>query len=249
MKKTILFAVFSILALSISAFAQDEERFSSGRLDNYAVQLKRSTVDLVDRTSERLNSSTTATRAEIEEAFLASQLDASAGLFQEMTRGNRRAVELRDASALIGDLTRRAPGYGSNSYLWRDVQTALSNINRELGVGGGGGGNPPPPVDNRPIIGRLYWRGNVDDKLQLIVRNGNVEHRTISGRAYPDGTFSFTAEIPNRKVDVGVEKKKGRGNVRVIQQPAKANDFTIVIEISDTDGGAREYQLEIYWRQ
>jgi hypothetical protein len=247
MKKTIFLAVFSILLLSVSAYAQDEERFSSGRLDNYAVQLKRSTVDLVDRTSDRLNSNTTATRAEIEEAFLASQLDASAGLFQEMTRGNRRAVELRDASALIGDLTRRAPSYGSNSYLWRDVQTALSNINRELGVSGSGG-TPSQPVDNRPIIGRLYWRGNVDDKVQLVIRGGNVEHRTLSGRSYPDGTFSFTSELPYRKVDVEADKKKGRGNVRVVQQPVKANDFTTVIEISDTDGGAREYQLEIYWR-
>ncbi len=248
MKKTILFTVFSILALSLSAFAQDEERFSSGRLDTYSVQLKRATVDLVDRTSERLGGNTSATRAEIEEAFLATQLDASAGLFQEMTRGNRRAVELRDASALINDLARRAPGYGSNSYLWRDVQTAISNINRELGVGGGNGGNPPPPVDNRPIIGRLYWRGNVDDKMQLVIRGGKVEHRTLSGRSYPDGVFSFTAELPDRKVDVGVDKKKGRGNVRVIQQPVRANDFITVIEISDTDSGAREYQLEIFWR-
>lgn len=246
MKKTIFFAVFSILALSVAAFSQDEERYSSSRLDTSVVQLKRATVDLVDRTSERLRGYNAATRAEIEEAFLATQLDAGAGLFQEMTRGNRRAVELRDAATLLNDLARRAPGYGSNSYLWRDVQTSLTNINRELG-GGGTSGNTPP-IDNRPIIARLYWRGTVDDKLQLVIRGGKVEHRTISGRASADGIFSFTADLPDRQVEVGVDKKKGRGNVRVIQQPVRANDFTTVVEISDNDGGAREYQLEIYWR-
>ena len=247
MRKTILFAVFSIFTLSVAVFAQDEERFSSSRLDNSATQLKRATVDLVDRTAERLNGRNSATRAEIEEAFLAAQLDAGAGLFQQMTRSNRRAVELRDAAALLTDLTRRAPGYGSNSYLWRDVQTALTDVNRELGTGGGNGGGQNPP-DNRPVIGRLYWRGTVDDKIQLIIRSGKVEHRTLSGRASADGIFSFTSELPDRKVDVGVDKKKGRGNARVVQQPARANDFTTVIEIADTDGGAREYQLEIYWR-
>lgn len=248
MKKTILFAVFSIFALSLSVFAQDEERFSSSRLDNAATQLKRATVDLVDRTSERLNGRNSATRAEIEEAFLAAQLDSGAGLFQQMTRANRRAVELRDAAAILTDLTRRAPGYGSNSFLWRDAQTALTDINRELGTSGGGNGGGQNPPDNRPIIGRLYWRGMVDDKVQLVIRGGNVEHRTLSGRQSADGTFSFTSSLPERKVDVGVDKKKGRGSARVIQQPAKANDFTTVIEIADTDGGAKEYQLEIYWR-
>lgn len=247
MKKNFILAIFTLFVLSAAVFAQDEERYTSSRLDSAAQQLKRAAVDLVDRTSERLNGNNSATRAEIEEAFLATQLDASAGLFQQMTRGNRRAVELRDAAALLSDLSRRAPSYGSNSYLWRDVQTSVSNINRELG-GGGGTGGEQPPVDNRPVIGRFYWRGTVDDKVQLVLRGGKIEHRTLSGSPNPDGISSFTAALPDRKVDVYVDKKKGRGNVRVIQQPVRANDFTTVIEISDNGGGAREYQLEVYWR-
>ena len=245
MKKYLFFTLFLIFVFNLASFAQESERYSSPRLDTAAAQLKRVTVDLVDRTSERLGGFNSATRAELEEAFLATQLDASAGLFQEMVRGNRRAVELRDAAALLSDLARRAPNYGSNSYLWRDAQSALTNINRELGSAPGGGQNPP---DNRPVAGRFYWRGNVDDKIQIVIKGGKVEQRTISGRAYPDGTSSFTSSLPDRKSDVEVEKKKGRGTVRVVQQPTRANDFTAVIEISDTDGGAKEYQIEVYWR-
>jgi len=49
-------------------------------------------------------------------------------------------------------------------------------------------------------------------------------------------------------VEVSVNKLSGRGTVRVLQQPSRANDFTAVIEIYDTGGGAQEYRLEIVWR-
>jgi len=49
-------------------------------------------------------------------------------------------------------------------------------------------------------------------------------------------------------VTVDVNRKKGRGKVRVIQQPSTDNDFTAIVEIYDNGGGAREYQLEIFWK-
>jgi hypothetical protein len=252
MKKTFLFTLLSILAFSFSAFAQQAE-YASSRLTNYVNQLKRQTVDLADRTSANLRRGQSANRADIEEAFLASQLDASAGLFDQMVRDNRRAAELRDAAAVLNDLARRAPNYGSNNFLWRDAQRSINDINRELGNGGGGntGGNDGgnDGGNQQPVVGRVFWRGTVDDRIQLIIRDQTLRVQTVSGRPYPDGTTSFTAPLPDRRVSVDVNKQKGRGNVRVLQQPRRDNDFTTVIEVSDTDGGAREYQLEIFWRR
>lgn len=251
MKKLVLLSVFTVLAFSFSIFGQESERYGSSRLDNYSSQLKRATVDLADRTSEKLNTGYSVSRSDIEEAFLAAQLDASAGLFQDMARGNRRAGDLRDAASLLNDMARRAPSFGSNSSLWRDAQTAINDINRELGGIGNGGGNNGGGNNGGnggDVLGRLYWRGTVDDRVQLVIKGGKLEVRTISGRAYPEGTFSFTSSLPNRNIQVDVSKTKGRGNVRVVQQPARANDFTAIVEISDTDGGAKEYQLDIFWQ-
>ena len=244
MKKKILLTLLLVSGFVLSANAQDD--FFSTRLDNYANDLKRNTVDLVDRTSDDMRRSSSNTRASIEEAFLAAQLDAATGLFQQMITDRRRATELRDASAILTDLVRRAPSYGTNSNLWRDVQTSVNNINREIGGGGGGGGGGN--TDNRQILGRVYWRGTVDDKIQLVIRGSQVETRVIAGRAYAEGTYSFTNSLPNRNVAVEVNKTKGRGSARVIQQPSKSNDYTTIVEISDSDGGAKEYQLDIYWR-
>lgn len=240
-KRACLLSLLFVFAFSTAVLAQDE--FFSSRLENQSNQLKRVTVDLVDRTAEDLRRGSSS-RALIEEAFLAVQLDASAGLFQDMVRDRRRSAELRDAASVLTELARRAPSFGNNGFLWRDAQTAVSDISRELGSPTGGGGQG----DTRPIAGRVYWRGMVDDKVQLVIRAGKLESRTVSGRSYPEGTFSFTASMPSREVSVGVTRTRGRGSVRVIQQPTRENDFTAIVEIYDDGGGAREYQLDIFWR-
>jgi hypothetical protein len=256
MKKSILFIPFlvllSIFGLYSPVQAQDEE-FSSSRLSSSVAQLKRRTVDLVDRTSQNLRRAQSATRPEVEEAFLAAQIDAGAGLFDQMTRDNRRAAELRDAAAVLSDLSRRSPSYSSNSFLWRDIQKSIADINRELGnSGGNSGGNNNGNTggsDGGTVVGRAFWRGTVDDRVRITIRDRDLRVETVAGRPYPDGTFSFTSPLPSRRVTVEVNKQKGRGNARVLQQPSRENDFTTVIEVSDTEGGAKEYQLEIFWRR
>jgi hypothetical protein len=243
MKKPIFLTLFSFFLLSLTSFGQNTE-FYSTRLDNAALQLKRYTVDLVDRTAEDLRRSSFNSRNAIEEAFLAHQIDAAAGLFQQMVRDNRRASELRDAAAILTDLARRAPGFGSNNFLWRNVQNAVNDINRELGGNSSSGGGS----NNDSVIGRVFWRGTIDDRVHLVVKGGNIETRTISGRSYTDGIFNFTSPLPSRQVSVDVTKTRGRGTVRVIQQPSRLNDFTAIIEIYDPQGGAREYLLEIFWK-
>jgi len=244
MKKFILFALCSILALAFSASAQDAERYSSSRLDNLVNQLKRQTVDLADRTSEDLRQGNSR-RADIEAAFLAQQLDASAGFFQDFIRDGRRASELRDGASILSDLARRAPGNAA----WRDVQTTISDINRELGAGGGNnGGNNSGNNGGGQSSGRAFWRGTVDKEVHLVIQNRNIETRTIDGAPYDNSTFSFTSTLPTKRVTVEAIKKSGRGSVRVIEQPSRDNDYTAVIQILDNDGGAKEYQLEIIWR-
>lgn len=248
MKKSILLVLFTILASIFTAQAQDAERYSSTRLDNLANRLKGYTVDLVDRTSNDLRRGNNNSRNDIEEAFLAHQLDASAGLFQQMVRDNSRAAQLRDAAGFLTDLTRRIPGFGRNNNLWRNAQNTINDINRELGgnYGGNNPGNNNP--GNNPSTGRAYWRGMVDNRVQLEIRGLNLVTRSIEGRDYGSGTFSFTSGLPRRNVSVDVIKKSGRGNVRVIQHPRRDNDYTAIIEIHDEGSGARDYQLEIVWR-
>jgi hypothetical protein len=109
---------------------------------------------------------------------------------------------------------------------------------------GGGLGSIAPDA----ATGRVEWRGRVDDRVQLIIRGRSLEQRLVSGREYPSGSASFTSGLPPEPVRVTVTKLAGRGNVRVIQQPARGNDFTAIVEISDDGGGSQEYRIEVTWR-
>jgi len=254
MKKSILSVLCSILLFAAFASAQEADRYGSPRLDNLVNELKRQTVDLVDRTSEDLRQRNSNSRADIEAAFLAQQLDASVGFFQQFIRDGRRAGELRDAAGILNDLARRAPNFGSNNAPWRDVQASINDINRELGGRSGGGnnsgGNNSGGNNNGggQSSGKAFWRGTVDKEVHLVLQRRNIETRTISGGTYNNTNFSFTSSLPSRNVTVEVIKKAGRGEVRVLEQPNRDNNYSAVVQIVDDGSGAREYQLEIVWR-
>lgn len=95
--------------------------------------------------------------------------------------------------------------------------------------------------------GRVYWRGQVDDKLQITIQGLSVETKTLSGRAMAEGNFSFTAKLPDTDKTVSVTKVEGRGKVNVIQQPTSENNYTAIIEVHDDRGGASDYLLNIWW--
>jgi hypothetical protein len=251
MKKIFLLSALVLLVSGMTAFAQNTE-YSSSRLSNLANNLKRQSVDLSDNVyrdyKNRYNANS---RSETEQLFLAQQFDASAYVFQQLVRDNRPAQELRDAAAILGDLSRRTPSYGGN-YLWRDAKRTIEDIDRELGGygGGNGGGNYPGNGDDSSnALGRVIWRGTVDDVVQIDILNRALGVRVISGTSFGDGTYNFSSALPkNRNVKVYVIKRKGRGDVKIIQQPSNNNNGGAVIEVRDKDGGAKEYELEIYWK-
>lgn len=243
-----LLLIATILAASLSAMGQWD---TGTRIGNYADQLKRASRDLADRTSQDLLRNYSNQRNEIENAFLAQQIDSSASLFLDMARNRRPANELREAAGILSDLSRRAPSFSMQMSYWRAVTNTVNDINRELNNyngGGGGGWNQGPPVDNRPVIGRVYWRGRVDDRVHLKIRANFGDTITISGSNMGPGSYNFTSWLPERNVEVSATKKKGRGRVTVIQQPSRANNYTAVIEVYDDDAGSKDYELDIFWR-
>jgi hypothetical protein len=261
MKKAILFTLLAIFALSLSVSAQNEQdRYSSSRLTTLSNQLKRQTVDLADRTSESIRRGYGNSRSDIEAAFTATQMDASAGLFQQIVSDNSNASQLRDAASILSDIARRSPSSGSNSSYWRDIQRSIDDINREIGGNsngggwgngnggnGGGWGNDNGGGNINNALGKARWRGTVDKEVHLILRNNNIQTDIFDGQDYGAGTYNFTSALPNSNVQVYVNKKKGRGNVTVIQQPDRGNNFTTIIKVLDEGSGAKEYDVEVYW--
>jgi hypothetical protein len=236
-----------LLSLSVTSLAQ------SYRLNSLSEQLATQANDLAERSYTDYSNNSFSNRNDIEALYLAQQFSASANVFRRMVRDSRRESELREAATILSELVRRAGGNYSRRSQWQDVQRTLEDIMRELNVGGfpggggGGGGGGGRGDDGGRTTGRLRWRGTVDDDVHLVIRDDRVEVRTIGGSEYHNETFNFTSPLPRRRVNVSVVRLKGRGDVRVLQQPGRDNDFTAVVQIRDPSGGAREYEIEVSW--
>lgn len=249
-----LFIALAILIGSVAVSAQgdgdrsgrgqDDDRYARGRdsdLLRLAAQLTRQTDDLQRQMYSNYTSRTTNGRSDTQAVLAAGQLNASATMFRTMVNDRRRRSEMRDAVDLMSDLT-RSVNTDTSRYGWPNIQRTLEDLRQELSRFGGGN-FPGGGVDH----GSASWRGTVDDEVQLKIQGRSLDTLAISGTPYNDTSYSFNGVFPNRQVTVSARKLRGRGEVRVIQQPSRQNDWTAIIQIRDRDRSSDRYEVEITW--
>lgn len=101
--------------------------------------------------------------------------------------------------------------------------------------------------DDDVYSSRFTWRGRVDIACQIRIRGRSHDIEDEGGQGTQERSASFTDPLPSDDVPVSVDKKDGRGKVRLVQQPSSSNDYTAVIRIEDDKGGADNYEVEVRW--
>ncbi len=95
--------------------------------------------------------------------------------------------------------------------------------------------------------GRLDWSGDVDDRAAVSIHGRDVQTRTLSGKSVASADSQMFGRLPTeRPVFVNVTKR-GRGTVRVVQQPGPFNNYTAVVRIHDPQPGAGHYRFRLEW--
>lgn len=112
--------------------------------------------------------------------------------------------------------------------------------------GSGGGGSGGGYGNNRGS-GSVRWRGRVDDVVRLELRGNSIIERAISGTSYNNGTYTFSSPMPRRDLSLTLDRRKVRGSIEILERPSFSNNFTTVIEIRDSQGGAADYEFELRW--
>ena len=238
-----------ITSWGLALLALSAQATQAQNLEDLVQRLVRQTDNLAQRSYDSFSSRRNASRNDIEALYQARSLNASAELFQRMVHDRRSDSELRDAFTVLQDLLRGSGRYSFDRRYWSDIQRTSDDLARELNLGRRDRDDDRPPRDDPDgrTSGRLRWRGTVDGEAQLLVRRSDVESRTLSGQPASGITFNFTSPLPRRAVEVRLEKKKGRSDVEIVQQPSRNNDFTVVVQIRDEKGGAGEYEFELIW--
>jgi hypothetical protein len=104
-----------------------------------------------------------------------------------------------------------------------------------------------PGQGDRYQPGRVTWRGRVDQTANIRISGNNVDTETVEGTPVYGEDFNITGYLASRPGTVNVRKIRGRGSVKVLEQPSVGNDFTAVIQVFDPSGGADNYEFEVSW--
>lgn len=94
---------------------------------------------------------------------------------------------------------------------------------------------------------RFQWKGVVDGVDEILIQGRDVRVNHLEAKPIQRQDHRFTAPLPSRDVEVELREIKGRGRVRLMEQPSSRNDYTAVIRIEDDSGGDDEYEFELVW--
>ncbi len=186
----------------------------------------------------------------VQAAMLAHHFSGGARLFNRMVTDRVRRNDLRDAFNVLQSLATPIDSNNVDPNRWSDIQLIMADISTELITPRDDPRGPRDPRDddNFPArSGRMTWRGSVDDDVRIVIRGGQADVETIGGTPYYNATTNFSASLPRRRVTVSLQKRRGRGEMFIEQQPSRENDFAAVIRIRDSRGGASEYEFEVSW--
>jgi hypothetical protein len=237
MRRFLLPSLILLFAFSIQA--------QSSRISVLAKQLQQNINILADASANEFFNRSTNSRDQIDNFLVLQQAKFTAEILLLLVNNNRPNPELRETADSLNEHFSRYNPDSSNrpqkQQIEKDIDELINELKRD------GKPSDDKPDKNNATLGRLNWQGTVDDEVHLTIRGNIVQVKTISGTEYNDALFNFSSPLPNENVQVFVNKKDGRGTAKVIQQPTADNNFTAIVQIQDKNGGAREYDLEIYW--
>ena len=239
--KTFLVLIVTLFMVD-AAFAQ----FGRSRLNEYSAQLASESASVAETAYNNYRRGVRPARNDVDAVMMAKQFSAAAELFNRMVNDRRSNEELRDAFQLLQSTYSAADRNNLQRARWNNVQRLMSDIEQELGRGTGTPGYPWPDQGGSRS-GQMTWRGTVDDDVRIIIRGGTAEVETIGGSPYYDAVTNFTSSLPARRANVSVTKRRGRGEVFVEQQPSRENNYTAIIRVRDTRGGAAQYEFDVNW--
>lgn len=237
-----LLVVVAILLFTSPAFSQFGQ--SNNRLVDLADRLSRDASDFADSSYSNFTNNSRALRNDIDAVMLAHQFAGATRIFYRMVVDRRRNQDLRDAFDTLQNLARSVERNNVQRTNWYNIQRSMTDISRELGSNSPGGGDQYPDTGRG---GRMTWRGRVDDDVRIRIRGGSADVETIGGTPYYDSQPNFFNSLPSRRVTVRLTMKRGRGEIFIEQQPSRENDFTAVVRIRDSRGGASDYEFELQW--
>jgi hypothetical protein len=94
--------------------------------------------------------------------------------------------------------------------------------------------------------GTVTWRGLVKGVDDIVIRGASATVQHVSGELPKDAKGVFSTALPNAPISVRLVAASGPSSIRIIQQPAAANNFTTIVRVGEgkqADGKPHSFTL------
>jgi len=100
-------------------------------------------------------------------------------------------------------------------------------------------------TDTKPFF---RWRGKVDGKDILCVKGGKLEIQHIAADGISVQEHEFFAPMPQKDGAVVLKEVESKAiGPFILEQPSKANDYTVKVYLFDAPPGCNFWEIELYW--
>lgn len=106
-----------------------------------------------------------------------------------------------------------------------------------------------PDVQPAPLVqtGQLTWSGEVDDAATVYIQGGKTWLDNVSGKGVDNATSTFNGNLPSSDVVLQLASHAGRGQVQIVQQPTRENNYTAAVLVIDPEAGKSQYTFAVKW--
>ncbi len=134
------------------------------------------------------------------------------------------------------------PNGGSDRYEFEMRWDTNGNNGNGNGYNNGNNGN-----NGNVGSGEIRWSGRVDGTEDIRIKGSNVSWSRVEGNGATNVNFRVGSPLPSRAVTCNVNKRQGRGQVYVRQQPNSGNNYFCIIRVVDKDNGDDFYDFTLRW--
>lgn len=202
-----------------------------------------------------LTSNKVLTEGDLDLLLQANSFTNAAAWYQQATanapnvEGPRIAARILQSSAQRVESSLQSAQQNSRfRQLWAGIQSDLSQV----GVNNSTNNDPGSVTDyNSGQIsgtGHFQWQGTVDGSDNIRLRGSHVNMTHLTAGQVQQATYQLSAALPLRPVQVNFRKVRGRGQIRLLEQPTASNNYTAVVQVNDQDASGRSwYEFTLDW--
>lgn len=94
----------------------------------------------------------------------------------------------------------------------------------------------------------FIWEGRVDGSDVLYIQGNTVQVEHLQSQPITEAKYNFRKALPRYDQTVSLQVFDGRGSVRILEQPSRANRYTVKILLDDTQKkSAGVYRFGLRW--